>query len=316
MTTVTHVPQSNAPFVPQVPSAPVEQQGFQVPPAGPAVALPNTGSGNPIALPGQQPGFVQHQIQGQVPQVPQAPAQQAPQDLSNVLAILQNALGNQAPAAPVAPAQVERPAWLPESANTFNVQSIEDPIIRSMATILQTTGKDLDLDRVLGRALKDGDVSLIDYAYISEKGGANAQQLAEISKGIVQAVSAKADAVTKEVHALVGGEANWIQSTAVFNQSAPHELKVTVAQMLDSTNEQFIKAGAKIVAEYGRNSGLLPQVGAGLLQNNATVTQQGQGLDKRTFQAELQKLRPDTQGYTEAREALFARRSLGKASGL
>ena len=319
----THVPTNGFNAPPAAGPAPTPQvpnQGFQVPPAGDPPRMPN-GNGNPIAAPNQQPGWVQNPGQQPQQQTQQpAPQNQQPADLTNVVALLQAALAGQQAPAPQAPAQqpaadAVRPNWMQSSANEFDVNQINDPIIKSMATVLQTAGKDLDLDRVLGKALAFGDPALVDVAYLRDAGGPQAAQLAEIAKGIVQAVNAKAEAVTNEVYASVGGEAVWHASVAAFNQSAPHELKVTVAQMLDSANENFIKAGAKIVAEFGRNSGLIPQQGAPLL-NSASAGVQGQGLTREQFQAELRKIDPNSPGFEQAREALFARRALGKRSGL
>lgn len=319
----THVPTNGFNVPPAAGPAPTPQvpnQGFQVPPAGDPPRMPN-GNGHPISAPNQQPGWVQNPGQQPQQQTQQpAPQNQQPADLSNVVALLQAALaGQQAPAqqAPVQQpaADAVRPNWMQSSANEFDVNQINDPIIKSMATVLQTAGKDLDLDRVLGKALSFGDPALVDVAYLRDAGGPQAAQLAEIAKGIVQAVNAKAEAVTNEVYASVGGEAVWHSSVAAFNQSAPHELKVTVAQMLDSTNENFIKAGAKIVAEFGRNSGLIPKQGAPLL-NSASAGVQGQGLTREQFQAELRKIDSNSPGFEQAREALFARRALGKRSGL
>lgn len=319
----THVPTSgfNAPpAAGPAPTPTVPNQGFDVPPAGDPPRMPNNGNGNPIVAPNQQPGWVQNPGQQPQQQV-QQPAPQAQQpDLTNVVALLQAALAGQQAPAQQAPAQqpaadAVRPSWMQSSANEFDVNQINDPIIKSMATVLQTAGKDLDLDRVLGKALAFGDPALVDVAYLRDAGGPQAAQLAEIAKGIVQAVNAKAEAVTNAVYALVGGEAVWHSSVAAFNQSAPHELKVTVAQMMDSTNENFIKAGAKIVAEFGRNSGLIPQQGAPLL-NSASAGVQGQGLTREQFQAELRKIDSNSPGFEQAREALFARRALGKRSGL
>lgn len=320
----THVPTNgfNAPpAAGPAPTPTVPSQGFNVPPAGDPPRMPNQGNGNPIVAPNQQPGWVQNPGQQPQQQTQQpAPQNQQPADLSNVVALLQAALAGQQAPAQQAPAQqpaadAVRPNWMQSSANEFDVNQINDPIIKSMATVLQTAGKDLDLDRVLGKALSFGDPALVDVAYLRDAGGPQAAQLAEIAKGIVQAVNAKAEAVTNEVYSSVGGEAVWHSSVAAFNQSAPHELKVTVAQMLDSTNENFIKAGAKIVAEFGRNSGLIPQQGAPLL-NSASAGVQGQGLTREQFQAELRKIDPNTPGFEQAREALFARRALGKRSGL
>lgn len=298
-----------APPTPVVPEAP---GGFAVPPAGAPASVPPT-TQQPIAAPGQVPGWVQNPI----PQPAQQPAQGQPsQDVASLTAALTAAIAAQQPAQTAAnPVSSERPGWMGASANEFDVESISDPIIKSMATVLQTAGKDLDLDRVLGRALTFGDPNLVDVAYIAEKGGPQAQQLAEIAKGIVQAVEAKAQAVTQEVHALAGGEANWSAAVAAFNQAAPQELKMAVAQMLNSTKDASIKAGAKLVSEFGKNSGYIPQQGAALL-NSASVGAQAQGLTKAQFQEELRKLRPDTAGFEEAREALFARRAVGRRVGL
>lgn len=288
---------------------PQSQSGFNVPPAG--APAPREQSHQ---YPGQTPGYVQEQPKpGE-----QKPAQQQPAQVPpglDLAAILQAALaGKAAETAP--PAQAEKPNWIPGSVNEFDVSSIDDPIIKSMASVLKVAGKDLDLDRVLGNALAFGDPNLVDVAYIAEKGGANAQQLAEIAKGIVQAVEAKSAAIMTEVHTLAGGEAQWAQSTAVFNKVAPPELRMTVKTMLDSTNPAFIKAGAKIVAEFGRASGQLPQVGAGLLNGASASLGTAGGLSAAAFKAEHAKLNPNSPGFKEARDELFARRAVGKRAGL
>lgn len=330
MVTATHVPTPGGFSAPPGGPTPTpnsgEGQGFAaVPPAGPPASLPGQSSvqpvqnGNAYQLPGQQPGF-NRQAQPQ-PNQGQQPAQGDQPDVAGLIAMLQATLGTppqgQAPAqAAQQPAAGDRPGWVPADINSFNPQSIEDPIIRSMATVMQSAGKGLDLDRVLGKALSLGDASLIDANYLREKGGENAQQLHEIAVGIVNAVVAKSEAITASIHASVGGEANWHASTAAFNKSAPHELRLTVAQMLNSTNENFIKAGAKIVSEFGKNSGFLPQQGAPLLNSASANSGNAQGLSKVQFQAELRKVSIDSPGGSEAREALFARRALGKQAGL
>lgn len=308
--------------VPQAPDAQPQQQFAPVPPAGPAAQLPGVSAaqnpnGQAYQLPGQRPGYNPAANQ-QAPAQPPAPGAQP--DIAGLVTMLQATLAGQNPNQPAAaqqPAQgdVQRPGWVPSNINEFNPASIEDPIIRSMATVMQSAGKGLDLDRVLGKALSHGDPALIDVNYLREAGGQNAQQLHEIAKGIVDAVVAKSEAITKGIHDSVGGEANWHNATAAFNASAPHELKVTVAQMLDSTNENFIKAGAKIVSEFGRNSGYLPQQGAALL-NSVPAGANAQGLSKAQFQTELRKVSVDAPGGLEARQALFTRRAQGKAAGL
>lgn len=292
---------------------PTNQSGFRaVPQRGAQPGASETSH----QYPGQRPGFVPTPGQGQAPSEQEKPAQQAqaqPQGL-DIAAILQAALGAKE-AAPAEVQNVERPAWLPESVNTFDVDSIDDPIIKSMASVLKVAGDGLDLDRVLGNALALGDPNLVDVAYIAEKGGKNAQQIAEIAKGIVNAVNAKSESITSEIHALAGGAAQWGQSAAVFNKNAPETLRTVVKTLLDSTDVEKIKAGAKIVNEFGRASGQLPQQGASLL-NGASAAAGANGLSAAAFKAEIAKLDSQKPDFQEAREALFVRRAIGKRAGL
>lgn len=323
----THVPTNGFAAPPAAPAAvapaapAVPQGGFQVPPAGAPAQVPAqpSGNGTPITPPGMQPGWVQ-QPQGTVPAHPQGtqPAQQtqAPaQPAVDVAALVQAALAEQKAAEKPAPTEQPRPEWMGTSANDFDVNTIENPTIRAMATVLQTAGKDLDLDRVLGKALVHGDASLVDVAYLAEKGGAQAAQLTQIAKGIVDAVNAESERITSEVYALAGGEAQWSAAASAFNQSAPQELRAVVAQMLNSTSPQQIKAGAKLVAEFGKQSGMLPQQGAALLQT-AAGSMNAQGLSAADFKTELAKLNPNSANFIQEREALFARRQLGRRTGM
>lgn len=301
---------ATAPVVPEQ-GQPQNQIGFAPVPGG---------SG--IVSPGQAHGWVQKPAEGgtatNTPAEGNATAEQPQQpDMSTIVSMLQAALAPKEGAQPEPTAQVpaEAPQWLQGGVNGFDVSSIQDPILKSMATAMQVAGADLDLDRVLGKALATGDVTMIDHAYLFEKGGAQSAQLAEIAKGIVQAVAAKSEAITKEVHNIAGGEAGWDASVAAFNQSAPHALKLTVSQMLNSTDESFIKAGAQIVHEFGKSSGLLPVQGAARVQATAGAGQ-SQGLSKEQFQEELLKLNPQSRTYQQDREALYTRRALGKRAGV
>lgn len=319
----THVPTNGFAAPPAAPAAAapsVPQGGFQVPPAGPPVQVPAqpAGNGNPITPPGMQPGWVQ-QPQGNPPaetppaQQTQAPAQSTQVD---VAALVQAALaGHKAAEAPAEPVEQPRPEWMGTSANDFDAQTIENPTIRAMATVLQTAGKELDLDRVLGKALVHGDPTLVDVAYLAEKGGAQAAQLTQIAKGIVEAVNAESERITSEVYSMAGGEAQWSAAAAAFNQSAPQELRAVVAQMLNSASPQQIKAGAKLVTEFGKRSGMLPQQGAALLQT-AAGAMNAQALSAAEFKMELAKLNPNSANFIQEREALFARRQLGRRTGM
>ncbi|HVH93237.1 MAG TPA: hypothetical protein VM783_17870 [Candidatus Acidoferrum sp.] len=314
MSDATNVPTNGfvAPAPAPAPQVPQHQGGFHVPSQGGATVTPP--NGNVTSSPNMQPGWVQNpgqQVQPQQ-QAPQAQQQQAAPDMSSVITLLQAALAGQPAQATQAPATPQ--ATL--NVGGYDVAQIDDPIIKAMATVMTTTAKGMDLDRAIGKAVSFGDASLIDVHYIREAGGQNAEQLTEIAKGIVASVNAKAQAVTADVHSLVGGEANWNASVAAFNQAAPHELRVIVGEMLDSHDTNRIKAGAKLVAEFGKSSGHIPQQGASLL-NTVSAGSQGQGLSKAQFKQELAKLnKNDEAAYAEAREALIARRTLGARAGL
>lgn len=241
------------------------------------------------------------------PAAPVAPA--APQDspdLTAAIAALTSALGNTPNSTTPEPE-----AGIGEGLNTYDVESIDDPILKSMATVLKTVAKGVDLDRAIGRAISEGRVDLIDIAYLKEKGGVNSNELITIAQGLVQAVQAKGAAVTDSVHKLAGGEAQWDAGVAAFNAQAPQELRMVVAQMLNSNKENLIQAGAKLVVEFSKNSGALPNVNANIAAGASSVPA-AQALSKAEFQAELGKLNPQDRAFESQRKELFARRLLGK----
>jgi hypothetical protein len=290
----------------------VQTSGFQVPNSAPGSG-PVIDGGSQNIPPGElNPGFVNPNPQPVAP-VAAVPAAQ-PSNLDASIAALLAALQTQQPA-PV-PAQPDvTQAATPGKLNTLDVSTLEDPILRSMATIMQTVGQGLDMDRVFGKALEHGDASLLDAAYLREKGGANAAQLQSIAEGIVQAVNAQAEAVTKEIHGMAGGASQWDASVAAFNKAAPPELRQVVAMMLDSEKRSQISAGAKLVVEYAKSSGIVPNVSA-LIQNNGTAASAAQALNKEGFQSELRKLNPNSREYQAQRESLFARRQQGRQLGM
>jgi hypothetical protein len=267
----------------------------------------------------QQPGFVVPPVAGTtVAGTPPAAAEPAPAGAADAgmaaaIAALTAAMQAQTPQEPAPVQAVTPPAT--GSLNTYDVAGIDDPILKSMATVMQTVGKGIDMDRALGKAIENGRVDLVDAAYLREVGGDNAEQLITIAQGIVQAVEAKGQQVTKDIHTLAGGEPLWNASLAAFNTKAPQELRIVVAQMLDSNKDQLIKAGAKMIVEYGKTSGGVP-VANPLIQQGAAAMPQAQALSKEGFQEELRKLNPQSRTYDSQRGELFARRTLGRDLGM
>lgn len=289
----------------------VPTSGFNIPGQGAEVV----GGASNVPPAEMLPGFVAPVNPAPAAPAPAAPAAQ-PNSLDASIAALLAAVQAQAKPAEASPSATQMPAEPVEGKwNSLDASTIEDPILRSMATVMQTVGKGLDMDRVFSKALEHGDASLLDLAYLREKGGANADQLKTIAEGIVQAVNAQADAVTSEIHAMAGGAPQWEASVAAFNKAAPQELRQVVAMMLDSEKRTQISAGAKLVVEYAKSSGIVPNVSA-LIQNGGAAASTAQALSKEGFQNELRKLNPNSRDYQAQRETLFARRTQGKQLGM
>lgn len=197
----------------------------------------------------------------------------------------------------------------------FDVGNIDDPVLRSTASILLATAPDLDLDRALANAIKFGKPDLVDIAYLQEKGGANADNLITIAKSLVTQVANVADANAKAVYDIAGGQSGWDTAVAAFNQYADPAQRKMVADLLDSGKAQFIKYAAQTVVTFGSQSGAIPFTGNQVQSGQASVAA-SQGLSKAQFQAELAKLNRNSHDYAEQSNILLGRRQLGKQLGL
>lgn len=200
------------------------------------------------------------------------------------------------------------------SLNTFDVNTIDDPVLKSMATMFKSSVPDMDLDRALANAISYGDPNLIDIAYITDKAGQNAPHLINLAAGIVNTINAQSEAMEQSVYQEVGGRQVWDASVAVFNRSASPEIKATVATMLDSGKANLIKAGAKMVAEFGKNSGMIPK--DGFRFDPVSAPYATQGLNKTQFQQEILKLDSNDPDYGDKYNALIQRRAVGKRLNL
>ena len=256
---------------------------------------------------GQQPGFV-----SQVP----APAQPAidPSQYAAFLEFQKSQVANPAqvanPVAPVTPSYTNPTAILDTVSN-----ATQDAVLSSLTNIFVSTGNGIDIDRALSNALSSGDAKLIDRAYITEKGGANAANLIAVAEGIVQRVQAASQDLIKQTHTAAGGEAQWNSAAAAFNQHAPSHLKTVVSGLLNSGDSEAVKAGTQTIVEFARNGGFSTTPGA-RVNAQMGVNSSGQGLSKLDFQKAHQALNQNDPSYSVKREALYAQRAAGKAQGL
>lgn len=224
---------------------------------------------------------------------------------------------NAAPVAPVAPAAPAAVPVSPTAALDTTVNAAKaDPILNSMLTLLDKSVANLDRSRAIGNALTYGDPQLVDIAYLREIGGAQADSLIEIARGVVTHATAAADAAAQSIYAKAGSEANWNAASAAFNKGAPAHLKQFVAYSLNSGDRSQIDAAASTVVEFARASGLVPVLPTGQVNSGGGAPGSAQALSKAQFQAELSKLDRNARGYEEARGELMGRRQLGKDLGM
>lgn len=301
------IPQNTPPATPVQPAAQTAAQpaahpvqaggGFNVPPAPGAATSP-----------------------GGAPSGVQSP-QQAPQgpDLNAAIAALTQALQPaDQPAGTTGTTEVPgsiEPGELPRDLNSVDIDGLNDPVLQSMAYAM-TAGapKGFDLNRAMGLALERGDSALVDVAYIRDKFGADAEHRIRIAQGIVQSVQQQSQAAAEGAYAEAGGREQWQVSAGAFNSQAPEELKLAVVQLLDSGDPNLVKAGARLVVQFSRSAGVVPQQGQHYRPGAATPAP-AMALDKHGFQAELRKLDPYSREFESQRAELFRRRELGRQLG-
>lgn len=233
--------------------------------------------------------------------------------------------GKPAPVAPVAPVV----PVVPESNKTPGFEGMgaagamelvknaaaSDPYISATFDLFSVAAPGVDLARALGNAIDRGDPSLIDVAYLNEKGGAQAAKLVEIAKGLVTHVTAAAERVVTDIYAAAGGEAQWGVAAAAFNAQAPQYLKEFVGASLDSANPAKIKSAVDSVLDFVKKNGSVPVAPQGHVRAGGGTPDASLGLSKAEYQAERLKLNPRDRDYADKERELTARRSLGKKSG-
>ena len=184
------IPPATAPQVPEASVAPAYGQ--------PIPASPNPVP--PTVLDPRKPALLQNP-QAQQPQQPQDALVQA---LQAFLQLQQGATPSQPATEAVKPAtQASEPIE-----DAIPVQEIKDPVVQGLVQVLQTFG-DIDVSRVITKAIQYNDPALIDTAYLKSVAGDKAEQAEKIARTLVQTISNKAAEVEQQVFALAGGEAQW-----------------------------------------------------------------------------------------------------------
>lgn len=255
-------------------------------------------------------GGQQSPEQGQQQQVPNQETQ-ASAEIKALIAAL-NQRGDTKP--DPAPAPEPDQGTEGEAEPSTLAAAYSDPATASMIRVLQAGAPGLDVDRAIGKAVLYGDLSLIDTAYISEKGGKGAKDLMTIAEALVEQANQAAYAIQEEVFSTAGGEENWDASVAVFNKEAPAHLRKVVRTLADSGDREAVLAAAQYVVEFGQQHGVTITKG-NQMRGNPSDTNAGQALDRQTFQTELRKLDPRSRDYETQYQQLLERRAVGKRLG-
>lgn len=260
-----------------------------VPPAGDPVALPNTA---PAPAPTTSPA--------------PAPAP-AGTDL----------LGLNAPTPAPAPAPAPEPTSVPELSDV-DLMTGDPALDVNVRLFTQLTGaKASDFERAIGNAVRYGDESLIDAAFIRERFGDKADMATELAKAYLAGVTTRAQSAVQSVYALAGGEAAWGVARDAFNSIAPEHVKVAARALADSGRATD---AAKLVLDYARQSGAVVTQG-NLLQGGGSGLV-GQALTAAEFSTEYKKLREQYKGRSleqgpakAAYDDLLRRREQGRKLG-
>lgn len=279
----------------------VQTNGFVVPPipAAQQASIAPSQAPQPTGLQALVPP--QQTPQQAEPQQPQQPQQNQNPDL---LALLQGFLQ-----------QPQQEQQAPQQQEVFDESEISemsenDPLANSMLSVLGAAAPGLDIDRLLSKALTQNDVGLIDVAYLQEKYPQNAQQLLTIARGLVEHAKTQGERRQNAIFQTAGGKEQWAAAAAAFKQSAPAALKQIAQVLFEQGNDT---AGAQLVLGFAQQAGAVVQPGQFLQGGGAAPA--GQALSKAEFQAALQKLNPNAEGFEQKRAELFQRRQLGKQLG-
>lgn len=230
----------------------------------------------------------------------------------------QQAAAKPAQAAPAvqAPVAASAPIGAQAALDAAKAATAQDPHLMAVFSTFELVAPEVDLARAVGAAIDHGDLSRIDEAYLREKGGANAEKLIQIAKGLIQHINTSVTAVVTSVHAMAGGEDAFNNAVAVFNEKAPKYLREFVAQSFDSHNPDRIRSATESLLDFVKTQGALPVAPQGHVRAGGGTPAAGQGLSKEAYQAERLKLNRNDRDYADKERELTARRQIGKSQGL
>lgn len=270
-----------------------------VPPLPAGVTVHQRGNPAPAPAPAPAPLPDFPQLEQPAP----APAPAAPAVDQTLVELLSALNTRQTPAQPAAAPAPAKPTAAPVAG--------QDPTINALSTVIVDGG--LDFDRALGRAMADGDASLIDFAYIAEKGGEKAAQLRQVAEALVAQQEAVDARLETAVFTKFGGEANWDAAISYFAKSVPQATTDYIVGMLKTRNPALIEQASNMVLDHVKQAGATLNP-AGLV-NAGAAAPAAQPLGKDEFKQAIAKLNPNSPTFMQERQQLFTRRAQGKHLG-
>lgn len=175
--------------------------------------------------------------------------------------------------------------------------------VKGLVAMTRTAYPDLDLARVAGKAWEMGNPAYIDYNYLREVVGDNADYLAhyfeEVVNGQVEAKKAKEQAeiqaqeeFTTQLYEDVGGKENWQRIADVYKTNAPPELMDEVDALFETGNVSLAKTAVRLIADFVKTQGALPKQGKPVVQGGvATPSVNGDALSAEQYAEALRGMR-------------------------
>lgn len=189
-----------------------------------------------------------------------------------------------------------------------------DPQLRPVGDyLLHLLGDKVDQERAFGNAIKLGDSSLIDTAYLTDVLGADGAKAAELAKGLFGAVEAKASAAVNEVFSAHGGEATVRQAVQFYNAKASGDERSAMTQLLNSGNKASIAYAMKQIMSFATSAGGVRVQGPGALPVGQPSAQRG--LSASEYQKQVGEAHAKRAPNAEF-DRLLNLRKLGRQQGL
>lgn len=256
--------------------------------------------------------LIQEQAPTGVPQIPAAgkppsyqgvPVEKHPQ----AVVPTSDAPNAQAPAAPTS-----------ATAQTGELESTGNAVLDSgLKTLQGITGcTQEDMQRAVAAAIKTGDASLIDEAFIKEKFGEHAEFATSLAKAYIQDSQEQEQRLVQGIYSAAGGKEQWDYMNQVFQGSAPEYLKNIVQAAVQAGT---LEDAAQVVIQYAQSAGVTPQ-NKGVVHGSGGT---GLGaLSQSEFREAYAALRKEAGNqslespkFKPKLDALYARRQAGMSMG-